>query len=138
MVDVAVPQLGESVTEGTITKWLVKEGDIVTKDQSIAEIATDKADSELPAPTGGRVVKLLAKEGDIVPVKTVICQIDETASAGTSASTHVPASAPTAAPHIASPNVTTKGDQPVPPSGGGNANANANDGRAPMATPTAR
>ena len=48
MIDVTVPQLGESVTEGTITKWLVKEGDNVIKDQSIAEIATDKADSELP------------------------------------------------------------------------------------------
>jgi 2-oxoglutarate dehydrogenase E2 component (dihydrolipoamide succinyltransferase) len=135
MVDVAVPQLGESVTEGTITKWLVKEGDIVTKDQPLAEIATDKADSELPAPSGGRVVKLLAKEGDVVPVKTVICQIDESA-AGASAATATsatPASAPTAAPHVASPPVTTKNDQPVPPSGG-----NANDGRAPMATPTAR
>lgn len=131
MVDVAVPQLGESVTEGTITKWLVKEGDIVTKDQPLAEIATDKADSELPAPSGGRVMKLLAKEGDVVPVKTVICQLDESATG--SASTHTPASSPTAAPHIASPNVTTKGAEPVPPSGG-----NANDGRAPMATPTAR
>ena len=69
MIDVTVPQLGESVTEGTITKWLVKEGDVVVKDQPIAEIATDKADSELPAPSGGRVLKLLAKEGDVVPVK---------------------------------------------------------------------
>lgn len=135
MVDVAVPQLGESVTEGTITKWLVKEGDVVTKDQPLAEIATDKADSELPAPSGGRVVKLLAKEGDVVPVKTVICQLDESATGASPspASTHVPASSPTAAPHIASPNVTTKSAEPVPPSGG-----NANDGRAPMATPTAR
>jgi 2-oxoglutarate dehydrogenase E2 component (dihydrolipoamide succinyltransferase) len=129
MVDVAVPQLGESVTEGTITKWLVKEGDFVTKDQPIAEIATDKADSELPAPTPGRVAKLLAKEGDVVPVKTVICQIDESAT-GPAATSATPASAPTAAPHVASPPVTTKNDQPVPPSG--------NDGRAPMATPTAR
>ena len=80
MTDVAVPQLGESVTEGTITKWLVKEGDIVVKDQPLAEIATDKADSELPSPTGGRVTKLLANEGDVVPVKTVICQIDESAA----------------------------------------------------------
>ena len=83
MTDVTVPQLGESVTEGTITKWLVKEGDVVVKDQPIAEIATDKADSELPAPTGGRVTKLLAKEGDVVPVRTVICQIDESAAGAT-------------------------------------------------------
>lgn len=102
MIDVAVPQLGESVTEGTITKWLVKEGDVVVKDQPIAEIATDKADSELPAPAGGRVVKLLANEGAVVPVRTVICQLDETAT--------------TAAPHPAAPNVTTKTAEPVAPS----------------------
>ncbi len=102
MIDVTVPQLGESVTEGTITKWLVKEGDIVVKDQPIAEIATDKADSELPAPAGGRVMKLLAKEGDVVPVKTVICQLDDAVNA-------------TAAPHPASPNITPKVEEPVAP-----------------------
>lgn len=98
MTDVAVPQLGESVTEGTITKWLVKEGDIVVKDQPLAEIATDKADSELPAPTGGRVMKLLAKEGDVVPVRTVICQIDESAAgAAPSPAAPAPKAAPVAA-----------------------------------------
>src|SRR4029077_11737141 len=66
LIDVIMPQLGESVSEGTITKWLVREGDIVKKDQPLLEIATDKADSELPAPAGGRVAKLLAKEGDVV------------------------------------------------------------------------
>ena len=55
LIDVIMPQLGESVSEGTITKWLVREGDIVKKDQPLVEIATDKADSELPAPHGGRV-----------------------------------------------------------------------------------
>lgn len=85
MLDVTVPQLGESVTEGTITKWLVKEGDVVQKDQSIAEIATDKADSELPAPAAGRIAKLLAKEGDVVPVRSVICQIEEGVMQATSA-----------------------------------------------------
>ena len=79
MIDVTVPQLGESVTEGTITKWLVKEGDMVAKDQTIAEIATDKADSELPSPSAGRIAQLLAKEGDVVPVRSVICKIDDTA-----------------------------------------------------------
>lgn len=117
MIDVAVPQLGESVTEGTITKWLVKEGDVVAKDQTIAEIATDKADSELPAPAAGRVVQLLAKEGDVVPVRSVICKIDESGAA--------------AAPHEASPNVTTKTAEPVPPS-------DKTTGSAPMAAPSAR
>ncbi|MBX3226368.1 MAG: 2-oxo acid dehydrogenase subunit E2 [Labilithrix sp.] len=119
MIDVTVPQLGESVTEGTITKWLVKEGDVVTKDQTIAEIATDKADSELPAPAGGRVAKLLAKEGDVVPVRTVICQIDESA-AGTGT-----------APHPASPNIATKTAEPQPPS-------NRPPASAPLATPSTR
>src|SRR5271170_2751512 len=77
LIDVIMPQLGESVSEGTITKWLVREGDVVTKDQGLLEIATDKADSELPAPVAGRVAKLLAKEGDVVAVKTVVCQIEE-------------------------------------------------------------
>jgi 2-oxoglutarate dehydrogenase E2 component (dihydrolipoamide succinyltransferase) len=96
MIDVQVPQLGESVTEGTITKWLVKEGDVVVKDQALAEIATDKADSELPAPSAGRVVKLLAKEGDVVPVRTVICQLDETGAGA--APVVAPAAAPAAVP----------------------------------------
>ena len=112
MIDVAVPQLGESVTEGTITRWLVKEGDVVVKDQSIAEIATDKADSELPAPAAGRVAKLLAKEGDVVPVRTVICQLDESAAGA--------AAAPQAAePPAASPPVAAKAPEPAPPPAGG-------------------
>jgi 2-oxoglutarate dehydrogenase E2 component (dihydrolipoamide succinyltransferase) len=118
MIDVTVPQLGESVTEGTITKWLVKEGDVVVKDQPIAEIATDKADSELPAPAGGRVTRLLAKEGDVVPVRSVICQLDENAEG-------------TAAPHPASPNIEARTPEPVAPSDGPTA-------AKPLAAPSAR
>lgn len=116
MIDVTVPQLGESVTEGTISKWLVKEGDLVEKDQALAEIGTDKADSELPAPAGGRVVKLLAKEGDVVPVRTAILQLDENAV--------------TAEAHPAAPNVETKTAEPVPPSYEGPAK--------PLAAPSTR
>ncbi|MEO8801454.1 MAG: biotin/lipoyl-containing protein, partial [Polyangiaceae bacterium] len=65
-----MPQLGESVSEGTISKWLVKEGDVVTKDQPIVEIGTDKADSELPAPVGGRIGSIAAHEGDVVAVSS--------------------------------------------------------------------
>ena len=108
LIDVNVPQLGESVTEGTITKWLVKEGDVVKKDQPIAEIATDKADSELPSPIGGRVAKLLVAEGAVVPVKTAIAQIEEGAT-GTAAA------APTADAHQASPQIKTKVADPVAP-----------------------
>src|SRR5215831_1294006 len=77
IVDVTMPQLGESVSEGTITKWLVREGDVVKKDQPLLEIATDKADSELPSPVAGRVAKLHAKEGDVVQVRTLVAQIEE-------------------------------------------------------------
>jgi 2-oxoglutarate dehydrogenase E2 component (dihydrolipoamide succinyltransferase) len=80
VIDVVLPQLGESVAEGTISKWLVREGDAVQKDQTLASIATDKADSELPSPVGGRVAKLLAAEGAVVAVKTVIAQIEEGAA----------------------------------------------------------
>jgi 2-oxoglutarate dehydrogenase E2 component (dihydrolipoamide succinyltransferase) len=77
IIDVTLPQLGESVSEGTISKWLVRVGDIVKKDQPLVSIATDKADSDLPAPAAGRVSKLLAAEGDVVAVKAVIAQLDD-------------------------------------------------------------
>src|SRR5271170_4747818 len=95
--DVIMPQLGESVSEGTITKWFVREGDVVTKDQPLLEIATDKADSELPAPTGGRVAKLLVKEGDVVAVKTLLCQLDERIVAPAESSTRASIGSPSAA-----------------------------------------
>jgi 2-oxoglutarate dehydrogenase E2 component (dihydrolipoamide succinyltransferase) len=94
LIDVTVPQLGESVAEGTISKWLVREGDVVKKDQPIVSLATDKADSDLPSPAAGRVSKLLASEGQVVPVKAVIAQIDEGASASLSISPGPPVSIP--------------------------------------------
>ncbi len=98
LIDVALPQLGESIAEGTLSKWLVREGDVVRKEQALASIGTDKADSDLPSPVAGRVAKLLAKEGDVVPVKTVIAQIEEGAGATFSATPGAPASVPPAAP----------------------------------------
>jgi 2-oxoglutarate dehydrogenase E2 component (dihydrolipoamide succinyltransferase) len=92
LIDVTMPQLGESVAEGTISKWLVREGDVVARDQPLVSIATDKADSELPAPSAGRVARLLVKEGDVVAVKAVLCQIEEGAQA--SAVTPGPKTAP--------------------------------------------
>jgi 2-oxoglutarate dehydrogenase E2 component (dihydrolipoamide succinyltransferase) len=82
VIDVKLPQLGESVSEGTITKWLVHEGDVVQKDQPLLEVATDKADAEIPAPSNGRVVKILAAEGAVVPVNQVIVQLDDSATSG--------------------------------------------------------
>lgn len=84
-IDVPLPQLGESVTEGTLTKWLVREGDVVQKDQPILVISTDKADAEIPAPASGRVSKLFVKEGDVIAVRTVLAQIEEGVTQATSA-----------------------------------------------------
>jgi len=115
MIDVVLPQLGESVTEGTVSKWLVREGEVVAQGQTLLEVATDKADAEVPAPSAGRVAKLLVREGDVVPVKTVVARIDETTSAaaergeGTQASAAAPAgpAAPPAAARapLASPSI---------------------------------
>ncbi len=75
-VDVVMPQLGESVIEGVVVKWLVKVGDTVAKDQSLLEISTDKVDAEIPSPAAGRIVEILAKEGDTVPIQEILCRIE--------------------------------------------------------------
>ena len=79
MIDVVMPQLGESVAEGTVTKWLVREGDYVTRDQTLLEVATDKADTEIPAPASGVVVSLAVPVGTVVAKQGLLCKIDETA-----------------------------------------------------------
>lgn len=79
MIDVVMPQLGESVAEGTVTKWLVREGDYVNRDQTLLEVATDKADTEIPAPAAGVVVSLAVPVGTVVAKQGLLCTIDETA-----------------------------------------------------------
>ncbi|MBL9022133.1 MAG: 2-oxo acid dehydrogenase subunit E2 [Myxococcales bacterium] len=82
MIDVPMPQLGESVAEGTVTKWIVREGDFVDREQVLLEVATDKADTEVRAPVAGRVVSLIAREGQTVAQGSPLLKIDETASKG--------------------------------------------------------
>jgi 2-oxoglutarate dehydrogenase E2 component (dihydrolipoamide succinyltransferase) len=84
-VDMVMPQMGESITEATVSKWLKKPGDSVKKDEIILEISTDKVDSEIPSPASGVLVELLAKEGDVVAVKSKIATIDTEGVAGASA-----------------------------------------------------
>jgi len=85
--ELVMPKLGESIIEATIVRWHKKEGDQVVEDESIADLATDKVDSEIPSPVEGIVTKLFYKEGDIVPVGKVIAIInmggEEAAPAGT-------------------------------------------------------
>jgi 2-oxoglutarate dehydrogenase E2 component (dihydrolipoamide succinyltransferase) len=80
MIDVVMPQLGESVAEGTVTKWLVQEGDLVARDQVLLEVATDKADTEVHASAAGVVVGIAARAGTVVPKGGLLCRIDETAT----------------------------------------------------------
>ncbi len=78
---VTMPSLGESVLEGTVGKWLVREGDRVEREQMVVEILTDKTDSPVPSPVSGVVLKLFVKENDVIPVGAKLCEIDETATA---------------------------------------------------------
>ncbi len=79
MIEVTMPQLGESVAEGTVTQWHVKEGDYVEREQPLLEVATDKADSEVPSPGSGVIGKISAAEGDIVATGGLLCTIDDSA-----------------------------------------------------------
>src|SRR5919198_3719490 len=72
-----LPDLGEGLTEGEISRWLVEEGQEVAEDDPLVEIQTDKATVEVPSPAAGKIARILAQEGDIVPVGTVIVVIGE-------------------------------------------------------------
>src|SRR5262245_52924906 len=73
------PDVGEGIHEGKIVKWLVKEGDAVKADQSIAEVETDKAVVEIPSPKSGKILKITHKEGDVIKVGEVLASIEEAA-----------------------------------------------------------
>lgn len=90
-VDVIMPQMGESIFEGTITKWLKKPGDRVERDEPLFEISTDKVDAEIPAPSAGVLKEIKVKEGQTVPIQTVVAVID--AAGGAAAAAPAPAKA---------------------------------------------
>lgn len=94
--DVIMPKIAESIFEGTITKWLRKEGDKIERDEPLFEISTDKIDTEIPCPYSGYLNKILHKEGETVAVNTVIAVISDSPAAQTAVSP--PAAAETAAP----------------------------------------
>ncbi len=101
---VTMPQLGESVVEGTVGRWLVKEGEAVTKDQPLLEVLTDKADTEVPSPVAGVVAKIHAAVDDVIPVGGLLIEIAEGATAQGQAPAPKSASAAPAEP-AASPSV---------------------------------
>jgi pyruvate dehydrogenase E2 component (dihydrolipoamide acetyltransferase) len=80
-VDVIMPQMGESIFEGTITRWLKKAGDHVERDEPLFEISTDKVDAEIPAPSAGVLKEIKVTEGQTVPIQTVVAVIDATGAA---------------------------------------------------------
>src|SRR5260370_19348763 len=82
LAQIKMPQLGESVTEGTVDKWLKHEGDFVKRDEPLVEVVTDKVNAEIPSPFEGKLVKISVSEGETVRVGSVIGQI-EVAGAGT-------------------------------------------------------
>jgi 2-oxoisovalerate dehydrogenase E2 component (dihydrolipoyl transacylase) len=90
---IKMPQLGESVTEGTVEKWLKSEGDFVKRDEPIVEVVTDKVNAEIPSPFEGKLVKIAVSEGETVRVGAVIAQIE---TAGASAAASAPATEPAA------------------------------------------
>jgi pyruvate dehydrogenase E2 component (dihydrolipoamide acetyltransferase) len=106
--DVVMPQMGESIFEGTITKWLKKPGDKVERDEPLFEISTDKVDAEIPSPSAGVLREIKVNEGQTVPIQTVVAVIDV---AGSAAAAPPPAPAPAKAAAPQAPAVAA----PAPP-----------------------
>src|ERR1017187_2113115 len=97
MTDVVMPQMGESIVEGTLTKWLKKPGDKVERDEPLFEISTDKVDTEIPSPAAGTLAEILVEEGKTVGINTVVGPISEGAASSSSPAATVATSAPAAA-----------------------------------------
>src|SRR4051812_856212 len=81
MTDVVMPKRGESIVEGTLTKWLKKPGERVERDEPLFEISTDKVDTEIPAPASGTLSDVLVEEGQTVAINTVVAHINEEGAA---------------------------------------------------------
>ena len=98
MIDVVMPQMGESIVEGTLTKWLKKAGEHVERDEPLFEISTDKVDTEIPAPVAGVLKEVLVEEGKTVAISTVVGRIEEGSGNGASVPAQAAAPAPSAKP----------------------------------------
>jgi pyruvate dehydrogenase E2 component (dihydrolipoamide acetyltransferase) len=110
-VDIVMPQMGESIFEGTITKWLKKPGDKVERDEPLFEISTDKVDAEIPSPSAGVLKEIKVGEGQTVPIQTIVGVID---AAGSAVAAPAPAPAKPAAP-AAAPAKAPAAVAPTPP-----------------------
>ncbi|MHB1049874.1 MAG: 2-oxoglutarate dehydrogenase, E2 component, dihydrolipoamide succinyltransferase [Bacteroidota bacterium] len=113
LIDVVMPQMGESIAEGTIAKWHKKVGDTIAKDETLLEISTDKVDSEIPSPAAGVIAELLFPEQTTVNVHTVIARISGESNAAGSASVAAPVPAPAVPKAVPQP-VSQTAHQQVP------------------------
>jgi len=115
MIDVVMPQMGESIVEGTLTRWLKKPGEKVERDEPLFEISTDKVDTEIPSPAAGTLSEVLVQEGTTVAINSIVARIGDGASGGQSTA---PVAAPAAAPEQqqAKPSVSTPPSVDVGPS----------------------
>lgn len=118
MTDVLMPQMGESIVEGTLTRWLKQPGDTVARDEPLFEISTDKVDTEIPSPAAGVLKEVLVEAGATVQINTVVGRIDDGASGGgASAPAEAPKAAPApalAAPVAAPAEAAPKAPEPAP------------------------
>src|SRR5262245_34305166 len=115
-VNVVMPQMGESVTEGTVVRWIRKVGDHVDRDEPLFEISTDKVDAEIPSPAAGTLAAIHVKEGETVPVDAlvaVIAQAGEQVEA-TPQADGVPSKAATVAPRVAAVSSATSRAEAAP------------------------
>src|SRR6188768_490915 len=101
MTDVIMPQMGESIAEGTVTKWMKKVGDKVQRDEPLFEISTDKVDAEIPSPAAGVLKEIRVEPGATVPINTVVGVIAAEGEAAASAPAPSPAAPAPAAPAAA-------------------------------------
>ncbi|MFZ0665947.1 MAG: biotin/lipoyl-containing protein, partial [Acidimicrobiales bacterium] len=129
MADVTMPQLGETVTEGTITRWLKQVGESIERDEPLFEVSTDKVDSEVPSPAGGVLSEIRVPEGETVDVGTVLAVVSDSAAGAAPApaaaepaeappAAAVPAAAPAPAPAAAQPEPAPASPLPTIPSQG--------------------
>jgi 2-oxoglutarate dehydrogenase E2 component (dihydrolipoamide succinyltransferase) len=122
-IDVVMPQMGESIAEGTVVRWLKKVGETVERDEPLLEISTDKVDAEIPSPANGTLTEIIAQEGQTVGVNTVVARI---AAQGEAAGTSAPAVAPAppppppAAPPAPEPKPAPQPEAPEPAGQPGN------------------
>jgi 2-oxoglutarate dehydrogenase E2 component (dihydrolipoamide succinyltransferase) len=114
-VDVVMPQMGVSVSEGTITRWLKQEGETIEADEPLLEISTDKVDTEVPSPASGTLTQILVQEGETVDVGTKLGQIGGEAAEAAPAAAPEPAPEPATAEAAAEADAASPAETPAPP-----------------------